>query len=584
MAELHWQVNALVQDGQYRYKEELQQWEACVPLGPEPKVSVEVSTPLQADTCASLLAAHPDQWFAQFIVRGIQQGFRIGFDRSKGASCRPSKGNMSIPQPELVTQYLEREVSLGRMKIVARTNSVHTSPIGLIPKKGKPGRWRLIDHLSSPDGGSVNNGIDRNLASLKYPTVDHLAMLVRQVGRGACLVKADVKEAFRNIPIHPDDRWLLGVEWGGVTYVDKVLPFGLRSAPKIFSAIADAAQWILVQRGVPHVLHYLDDFIVVEREQEAAIRARETLEVLFDTLGLPLEPEKLEGPSRHLKFLGIMVDTVNLRLQLPEEKRQRLKEEINEAQGRKAIAKRELQSLTGLLQHAAKVIRRGRAFLHHLYALESIGSAPWHRIRLNAPARADLLWWGLVVPRWNGISALWDVSTREPDILVASDASGSWGCGVYWLRHWVAVKWPPQLQETSIQVKEMIPVVLAAALGGKYWGGKMVRFRVDNRAVVDIVNGLYSHEPHLMHLLRLLVFFAATYDFWFKATHIAGSQNTLADALSRDNLSLFLSQGPSQVDPHPLVVPESLMALLALEASWTSAPWRELFSLTLRQV
>ena len=124
-------------------------------------------------------------------------------------------------------------------------------PIGLIPKKGKPGRWRHIVHLSSPDGGSVNDGIDRNLASLKYPTVDHLAMLVRQVGRGAYLVKADVKEPFRNVPIHPDDRWLLGVEWSGVTYVDKVLPFSLRSTPKIFSAIANAVQWILVQRGYP---------------------------------------------------------------------------------------------------------------------------------------------------------------------------------------------------------------------------------------------------------------------------------------------------------------------------------------------
>ena len=159
---------------------------------------------------------------------------------------------------------------------------------------------------------------------------------------------------------------------------------------------------------------------------------------------------------------------VNLRLQLPEEKCQCLKEEINEAQGRKAITKRELQSMKGLLQHAAKVIRPGRAFLYHVYALVSIGSAPWHRIWLNAPARADLLWWGLVVHRWNGISALWDVSVWEPDILVASDASGSWGCRVHWLRHCVAVKLPPQLQETSIQVKEMIPVVLAAALGGKY--------------------------------------------------------------------------------------------------------------------
>lgn len=103
---------------------------------------------------------------------------------------------------------------------------------------------------------------------------------------------------------------------GGVTHVDKVLHFGLYSAPKVFSAIADAAPWMLIQRGVSHVLHYLDDFVVVEKEQEAA---RTSLEVLFNTLGLLLEPEKLEGLSSHLKFLGIMLDTVNLQLQLPEE-------------------------------------------------------------------------------------------------------------------------------------------------------------------------------------------------------------------------------------------------------------------------
>ena len=102
-----------------------------------------------------------------------------------------------------------------------------------------------------PRWGKRQRRIDRNLASLKYPTVDHLAMLVRQVGRGTYLVKADIKEAFRNVPIHPDDRWLLGVKWGGVTYVDKVLPFGLRSAPKIFSAITDAAQWLFVHGGTP---------------------------------------------------------------------------------------------------------------------------------------------------------------------------------------------------------------------------------------------------------------------------------------------------------------------------------------------
>ena len=583
--ELMGHTNAQVASGQYKYIHQLLQLESCIPLGPEPQVSMRIRSPLQVGKWEVLLRDHPDKQFSRFIVEGIRRGFRVGFCRQQG-NLGPHKGNMvNGRNPQLVSEYLSRESSLGRMTVVnqGEQSPVHTSPIGLIPKKGKPGKRRLIVDLSSPEGRSVNDGISKELSSITYPTVDHLAMLVQRVGRGAFLVKADVREAFRNVPIHPDDQWLLGVEWGGVTYIDGALPFGLRSAPKLFSAIADAAQWILSQHGPRNVMHYLDDFVLVEKDFDAALKARRTLEEVFDALRLPLEPEKLEGPSRSLKFLGIIFDTEKLQLRLPEEKRERLKEALAATQGRKVITKRELQSLSGLLQHATKVIRTGRAFLHQLYILQSIGSSPWHRVRLNEKARADLLWWSLVVPRWRGISAVWDVARADPDALVVTDASGSWGCGGYWLPHWIAVKWPPQLRETSIQVKELVPVVIAAALWGKHWRGKLIRFRVDNMAVVEILNSLYSHNSHLMHLIRLLVFFSATYDFWFSASHISGTHNTLADALSRNNSSSFLSQ-VERVDPSPGLVPEALLVLLALDASWTSAPWRELFNITLRQV
>ena len=39
------------------------------------------------------------------------------------------------------------------------------------------------------------------------------------------------------------------------------VPFGLRSAPIIFSAIADALQWIIQVHGVEFLFHYLDDLI-----------------------------------------------------------------------------------------------------------------------------------------------------------------------------------------------------------------------------------------------------------------------------------------------------------------------------------
>ena len=68
------------------------------------------------------------------------------------------------------------------------------------------------------------------------------------------LVKSDLKDAYRIVPVHPDDYHLLGIAWDECVYVDRALPFGLCSAPKIFSAVADFIAWVLHQQGIPHQL------------------------------------------------------------------------------------------------------------------------------------------------------------------------------------------------------------------------------------------------------------------------------------------------------------------------------------------
>ena len=147
---------------------------------------------------------------------------------------------------EVVDRYIEEEVSCNRLVEVQShfAGSVHISKLGVIPKKHQPGKWRMIVDLSSPSGASVNDFIDPSLCSLKYASVDDAAEFVEKVGRGALLAKLDIKSAYRNIPIHPGDRHLFGIQWRGRTYIDSCLPFGLRSAPKIFNATADALECI----------------------------------------------------------------------------------------------------------------------------------------------------------------------------------------------------------------------------------------------------------------------------------------------------------------------------------------------------
>ena len=131
------------------------------------------------------------------------------------------------------------------------------------------------------------------------------------------------------VPVHAQDQCLLRVQWGGNTYIDTVLPFGLRSAPKNFSAVADALQWILVQKGLT-ILHYLDDFILVSDSFKKADAQKQLLIDTFKTLGVPLETSKLEGPATCLTFLGIEFDTVNLQIRLPRQKLSNLKSELTQ--------------------------------------------------------------------------------------------------------------------------------------------------------------------------------------------------------------------------------------------------------------
>ena len=144
-------------------------------------------------------------------------------------------------------------------------------------------------------------------------------------------------------------------------------------------------------------------------------------------------------------------------------------------------------SLIGSLSHACKVIKLGRPSLRRLIVLSKREKRLDHFVRLNADARSDIEWWFRFADVWNGVSLMYRVSSKACSIAMMSDASGSWGCGAFCGKKWFQLKWPTSLLEHDITFKELVPIVLAAAVWGKVWSAKNVKVWCDNSAVVDIV-------------------------------------------------------------------------------------------------
>ena len=412
-----------------------------------PGTALGVHTPLSVKAWSLLLADHPNRLWVDSLLKGLEEGVRVGFNPN--SSCCPAHTNLlsATSHPEVVRRYLDAELACGN---VAGPYSSRQLPpgvmynrFGVIPKPNKPGKWRLIVDLSYPKGSSVSDGISASDSSMIYSSIEDAARFITTLGKGALLAKIDICNAFRIVPVHPADRHLLGMHWEGHAYIDQQLPFGLRSAPILFNAYADALEWILRRRGVQNIIHYLDDFLVVG--SPATSECQDFLDVIQATcaeLGVPLAADKVKGPTTTLSFLGIKLDTLSMQASLPIDKLVRLRRELAEWQDKKSCTRKDLEHLIGVLQFAIKVVPHGRPFVRRMIDLLSVTKVAYHHIRLNKDFRSDLAWWKMFVDTWNGVSLLQLTKQLVPSVNVFTDASGSFGCGAIWGTLWLQGQWP----------------------------------------------------------------------------------------------------------------------------------------------
>ena len=260
-------------------------------------------------------------------------------------------------------------------------------------------------------------------------------------------------------------------------------------------------------QGFWDLLHCWDDFCAPLAFLAAAEALRVTVPLCRE-FSLPVAPSKVAGSSTSINFLRIEINLLKQELRLPEAKLAQLLSTLHLWSTRRSATKRQLQSFIGQLSHAAAVVRPGRSFMRHLIDTMAIPRRQHHRVRLNLQCKADMAWWLLFVQGWNGVAFLPNLQVGEA---VVADASGAWGCGAYTRKtlEWFQLPWPSSWDGTNIAAKELLPLVMAAAVWGKSWHGTLVHVWSDNQAVVAVLSSHSAHNPQLMHFLRCLFFFQA---------------------------------------------------------------------------
>lgn len=178
---------------------------------------------------------------------------------------------------------------------------------------------------------------------------------------------------------------------------------------------------------------------------------------------------------------------------------------------------------------------------------------PTHRRWLTKEARADLSAWSLFTESFNGKSLfLNDQWMNSEQLCLYTDSSNLGLGGVFGIK-WFTERWPVNLLQYHITIRELFPIVLAIHLWGRNLQNKCVQFHTDNMAVVHIINKQTSKDPTIMKFVRQFVLPILKYNIIFKALHIKGAKNKAADQLSRLQIHQFRKDFPFMNSTQELV-------------------------------
>lgn len=461
---------------------------------------------------------------------------------------------LSGPNPNLtsevdrnvVSQLVEELIEADVVEEVFFTTDLVINPIFAVQNHN--GSHRLI--LNS-------KAVNTECVPYNHFKMESLECTLAAIQPGDWLSSLDIRKGFHHIPLHREQRRFFAFEWQGKFFVFKALPMGLREAPRLFTVVMKALLTPLRARGI-RIYVYIDDTVIAERTKGKAVDRTNEIRQFFEKAGFLIHDQKsVLVPTQRIRYLGFVIDTVDMVLELPFEKFRRLRADIRWLRTRVERAQRfplrKFAQIIGFLLSCIPAIPYAKYHFRSLEIAKNCAtdfSLSWDQeisVRLTQELEEDLQWWGNLTHPVRKF-----FRQRPVDHVIATDASlGGWGAKMKGLE--TAGCWAPD-DDSRIDLLELRAVRKALLTLPVSWEGKNICFRIDNKVAVSYVNKGGGRICRLHREARELWSFLEEKNALATAVYVPSRDNP-ADALSR-----LLSRSGAQ----------------ALDAEWKLKP--DLFS------
>ena len=247
---------------------------------------------------------------------------------------------------------------------------------------------------------------------------------------GGFYVQDRLKDAYQTIPIAKKSRIYLRFLWRGRLYQFTCLPFGLRSSPRIFTKVLKPLLVYLRALGV-RLLVYLDDILIMAATPELCLEHTQlTWQLLTDLGFLGNLKKSVLAPKQQAEYLGFIVNSIEIKLFLTEEKLLRAKLEAERLLKSNPVVKI-LASFLGFCQSTLPAIAVAPLHFRNLQvdmikALKGSRGGQGYRsvVCLSPEAKKELEWWRDYVKMNNGKSIL---PPEEQDTIFSDASKQGWG-------------------------------------------------------------------------------------------------------------------------------------------------------------